>query len=503
MPAARFFRDVLSITIVKIYYAHPLAWNEIGYNGPSSPRGHVRTWEGGVDPWEAQERGEDEGGGMNKKSLDDTGTPSSLRPHPSPLGEWALTAPGTHGERVPMRDLSREEADFCVVGAGAGGGVVGAKLAEAGFSVVILDAGPHWNPIRDFVSDETASRKLYWTDERVTGGRDPVELGSNNSGRGVGGGTVHYSMVKMRAHPEDFRRRTLEGEIAGAELCDWPITFEDLEHYYEEVEEALQIAGPTRYPWGRRRRRFPQREHELNASANMLVIGCTKLGVPVAPAPVSTLSAPHKDRPPCVYRGFCNYGCSTNAKSSILLTYIPRAIRAGAEVRAGAMAARVSTNESGRVTGVLHFQKGAASSSDSAPGAWSSRVTPSRRRACCSTRQARSSPTASPTLRGWSASVSWCTPAIRSSRGSPAGSTNTRPRPDSRSPNISTARCRTRGSPAATRLRRSGRTRLISRRASRRRAGCGARNSGVRCSTTTTIRASASSAKSCRKQGTW
>jgi hypothetical protein len=51
----RFFRDILCATIVKIYYAHPLAWNEIGYNGPSSPRGHVRKWEGGVDPWEAVE----------------------------------------------------------------------------------------------------------------------------------------------------------------------------------------------------------------------------------------------------------------------------------------------------------------------------------------------------------------------------------------------------------------------------------------------------------------
>jgi hypothetical protein len=55
LPAARFFGSVLSITLVKIYYAHPLAWNEIGYNGPSSPRGHVRKWEGGVDPWEAPE----------------------------------------------------------------------------------------------------------------------------------------------------------------------------------------------------------------------------------------------------------------------------------------------------------------------------------------------------------------------------------------------------------------------------------------------------------------
>src|SRR5687768_10852459 len=57
LPARRFFTSVLSTTIVRLYYAHPLAWNEIGYSGPSAVRGHVRKWEGGVDPWEAQEGG--------------------------------------------------------------------------------------------------------------------------------------------------------------------------------------------------------------------------------------------------------------------------------------------------------------------------------------------------------------------------------------------------------------------------------------------------------------
>src|SRR6266851_4464817 len=142
----------------------------------------------------------------------------------TPTNDWTLSAPGIHGECVPMRDLSQEQVDFCIVGAGAGGGVLGAKLAEAGFSVVILDAGPHWSPIKDFVSDEMASRQLFWTDERITGGENPVELGSNNSGQGVGDSTVHYSMIAMRAHPEDFRRQTLEGEIAGADVCDWPLT---------------------------------------------------------------------------------------------------------------------------------------------------------------------------------------------------------------------------------------------------------------------------------------
>jgi hypothetical protein len=55
LPPSRFFRDVLCLTIVKTYYAHPAAWSEIGYSGPSSPRGHVRNWVGGVDPWDAPE----------------------------------------------------------------------------------------------------------------------------------------------------------------------------------------------------------------------------------------------------------------------------------------------------------------------------------------------------------------------------------------------------------------------------------------------------------------
>ena len=57
LPAKRFFRDVLCLTAVKIYYGHPRAWSEIGYSGPSSPRGHVRNWMGGVDPWDAKETG--------------------------------------------------------------------------------------------------------------------------------------------------------------------------------------------------------------------------------------------------------------------------------------------------------------------------------------------------------------------------------------------------------------------------------------------------------------
>jgi hypothetical protein len=55
VPARRFFRDVLCLTVAKTYYAHPAAWSEIGYSGPSAVRGHLRNWMGGVDPWDATE----------------------------------------------------------------------------------------------------------------------------------------------------------------------------------------------------------------------------------------------------------------------------------------------------------------------------------------------------------------------------------------------------------------------------------------------------------------
>src|SRR5689334_21541583 len=85
------------------------------------------------------------------ENLDRRRGPLGTTPAPNTLGYGMtnmLSAPGINGDRVPMRDLSREEVDVCIVGAGASGCVVGARLAEAGFSVVILDAGPHWDPTR-------------------------------------------------------------------------------------------------------------------------------------------------------------------------------------------------------------------------------------------------------------------------------------------------------------------------------------------------------------------
>lgn len=253
-----------------------------------------------------------------------------------------------------MREYSEDQpVDFAVVGTGAGGGTLTCKLAEYGFSVVALDAGPYWRPLEDFASDELHQGKLYWTDERIVDGENPLQLGANNSGQSVGGSTVHFAMVSLRFRPEWFKARTTLGYGA-----DWPIDWREMWTYYKEVERTLSISGPVRYPWGPPRPRYPYRPHELNAAALVLARGAEALGIQWTPTPLATLSAPRGLAHPCVYRGMCVIGCSTNAKQSVLVTWLPRALEAGAEIRDLAMVGRVEHDRSGRATGVHYFREG-------------------------------------------------------------------------------------------------------------------------------------------------
>jgi len=256
------------------------------------------------------------------------------------------------GAWMPMREYPEsEEVDFAIVGTGAGGSPLACRLAEAGFSVVALDAGPFWRPLEDFASDEDTQAKLYWLDRRIVDGENPLELGSNNSGQAVGGSMVHFAMVSLRFRPEWFKARSKLGYGA-----DWPVDWREMWRYYAEVEDALKIAGPVHYPWGPPRGRYPYRAHEVNAPGLVLARGAEALGIKWAPTPIATLSAPRGRAHPCVYRGFCVIGCATNAKQSPLVTWIPRAIRAGAEFRDLAMVGRIELGQEGRVTG-LHYHR--------------------------------------------------------------------------------------------------------------------------------------------------
>jgi len=257
------------------------------------------------------------------------------------------------GAWVSMREYAKSEAvDFVIVGTGAGGGTLACKLAEYGFSVIAFDAGAYWRPLEDFASDEMHQSKLYWTDKRIVDGENPLQLGANNSGKSVGGSTVHFAMVSLRFRPEWFKSRSQLGYG-----FDWPLDWREMWGYYTEVEQALKISGPLRYPWGPKRPRYPYRPHELNAAALVLAEGAEALGIDWTPTPLATLSAPRGHAHPCVYRGMCVIGCSTNAKQSVLVTWLPRALQAGAEIRDLAMVGYIEHDAAGRVTGV-HYLRG-------------------------------------------------------------------------------------------------------------------------------------------------
>jgi choline dehydrogenase-like flavoprotein len=251
-----------------------------------------------------------------------------------------------------MSDRKLTEVDACVVGIGAAGGVLVKELAEAGWSVVGLEAGPHWDSQADFVSDERTMHKLYWRDRRITAGEHPIELAGNVTGKGVGGSTVHYAMYALRMHRSDFAVRSLDGVAA-----DWPLTYGDLAPYYDQVERELGIAGPLDWPWDPPRKgAYPYRPHQLNGVGEVMARGCDRLGITWRPGAIATLSAPNGARPPCVYRGWCIFGCSTDAKSSTLVTYVREAVKAGAEIRPQSMAFRVNVDDRGRARSVSYYR---------------------------------------------------------------------------------------------------------------------------------------------------
>ncbi len=269
---------------------------------------------------------------------------------------WLIPNDGTRTNHQLRRDMRRfddtDEVDLVVVGCGAGGSVLMQRLARAGWRVVGFDAGPFWDPDDDWVSDEAGSHDLYWTDPRVTAGENPVVLGSNNSGRGVGGSMVHFAGYAPRLHPSDFSTYSNDG--VGA---DWPISYRELAPYYQLIEEELPVAGED-WPWGEPHS-YPHQAHPISGNGMVFQRGALELGIPVRVGPVAITNGRFGNRPHCIYRGFCLQGCKVNAKASPLITHVPDALAHGAEIRAKAMvSAVVVDDDSGRVTGVRYFQGG-------------------------------------------------------------------------------------------------------------------------------------------------
>lgn len=248
-----------------------------------------------------------------------------------------------------------EELDFAIVGSGPGGSMLAEKLsAIPNLKIVVFEAGPVMDPLEDMVSDEMASRPLYWNEERISGGGTPLAFGRNNSGRCVGGSSVHMAAFMPRLHPSDFRTRTQDG--VGE---DWPIAYEDLEPYYQWLEDEEPIAGPPWYPWGKPHGPYRNGPHLVSTPGLKFELGCERLGIRWVPGPVSILNGSSRadGRSRCTYRGMCLLGCKPNAKASPITNQLPRAIRRGVEIRAETFVGRIEHDARGRATGLICFDR--------------------------------------------------------------------------------------------------------------------------------------------------
>jgi len=222
------------------------------------------------------------------------------------------------------------DAEVCVVGAGAAGGIVALELARRGIKVVVLESGPRHDfgqrreYARRYLKHENPWRTpLPELDRYTPGGPTPYLLDWKRV-RGVGGSTLHWEGYTLRLHADDFRLRSLHG-IAE----DWPLSYQDLEPYYARAEQSLGVAGTPDDPWASPRSTpFPLPPFPYSTSDVRFDSACRPLGIALHHLPQARNSVAYGGRAPCQACSTCHV-CPTGAKASIDLTHVPEAEATG------------------------------------------------------------------------------------------------------------------------------------------------------------------------------
>lgn len=302
--------------------------------------------------------------------------------------------------------------DVVIVGYGAAAGPVSLELARAGYSVVVLEAGPRRTAETDFRTGSFDTLRWRTRREMIDGRRMALTFRNTEAqvaepwngiyamASTVGGSSVHWSGQSWRFYADDFRVRSALQERYGrgakldyltrdrAALADWPITYEQVEALYDKVEYALGIGGwpgnlagrirPVRPDEGNpyeapRKRDFPYRPLRDNATDLVFREGALARGL--APFHVPTgvsmdgawRSAEGVQRPGCTYCSFCTgFGCWNDSKTSSLSALLPVAEQLpNFELRPECYVTRVKHRE-GRATSVMY--RNAAGVEDEQPG---------------------------------------------------------------------------------------------------------------------------------------
>ncbi|MCB1964411.1 MAG: GMC family oxidoreductase [Rhodocyclaceae bacterium] len=240
-----------------------------------------------------------------------------------------------------------------IIGSGAGGGTLADELTRQGVDVVILEAGKHHTQ-EDFENDEWAMfAKISWLDKRISaGGWHHTETYPNLPAwivKGVGGSTMHWSGLALRFMAHEFKTRSTYGHVPGANVLDWPISYDELAPYYEIAERKMGVAGTKASGLPP----MPPNNHY-----RVIEHGARKIGYKDIVRPVASNTRPHDGRPACQQIGYCMQGCKIGAKWSTLYSEIPRAMKTGhAELRPQSMVLRIEHDKSGKATGVLYADK--------------------------------------------------------------------------------------------------------------------------------------------------
>ena len=272
-----------------------------------------------------------------------------------------------------------------VIGAGAAGGIVAKELATAGLSVVLLERGKWYTPsdcrkddlrnqrttfLGNAFGPEDEGNPRVWVDKKgVAHTVLPSEGAYQNNAACVGGGTLSYGAQAWRYMPQDFRMRSTYGAPAGSSLEDWPITYDDLEPFYEKAEYEIGVSGDySGTPFhGPRRRDLPMPPLPPNREFDILEPAAKRLGLHPFHLPMLRNSVPYNGRGPCMRcRWCCGFACEVDAKNGTQNTVIPVALNTGnCELRTECMAKEILTDDRGRATRRCLLRRRAVSCSSS------------------------------------------------------------------------------------------------------------------------------------------